>query len=64
MTDPMILAYIALAVFVSVLIAIGVLAFLAWRGVSRSIARNHERMEARRAEFNRGARLTNHRLPL
>lgn len=64
MTDPMTVAYIALTVFVSVLIGIGVLAVLTWRGVSRSIARISERMEARRAEFEHGAGLTGHRAGL
>ncbi|GAA4247497.1 hypothetical protein GBZ26_08215 [Azospirillum formosense] len=64
MNDPLTIAYISLAVLVSVLIGIGVLAVLTWRGVHRSIARISERMEARRAEFDRGAGLTGHRLPL
>ncbi|MBK3735564.1 hypothetical protein GAY29_21160 [Azospirillum brasilense] len=59
MTDPLTLIYLALAVFVSLVIGV-----LVWRGVSRSIARTIERMEARRAEFDRGGRLAGHRLPL
>ncbi|QCO18873.1 hypothetical protein D3869_26765 (plasmid) [Azospirillum brasilense] len=64
MTDPLTVAYIVSAVLVSVLIGIGVLGVLTWRGVSRNIARISERMEARRAEFERGAGLTGRRLPL
>ena len=64
MPAPLTIAYIALAVFVSVLIGIVVLGMLTWRGAFRSIARISERMEARRAGFDRGARLTGHRLKL
>ncbi|TWA76434.1 hypothetical protein FBZ83_11985 [Azospirillum brasilense] len=58
MTDPLTLIYLALAVFVSLVIGAVVIGVLAWRGVSRPIARTLERMEARRAGLDRGARLT------
>ncbi|QCO03040.1 hypothetical protein [Azospirillum argentinense] len=64
MTDPLTFAYIALAVFVSLLIGAVVIGVLVWRGVTRNIDRALGRMEARRAEFERGARLTGYRLPL
>ncbi|QCO05455.1 hypothetical protein [Azospirillum argentinense] len=64
MTDPLTFAYVALAVFVSLLIGAVVIGVLVWRGVSRSIAHTLERTEARQAEFERGARPTNRRLPL
>ncbi|TWA73950.1 hypothetical protein FBZ83_12617 [Azospirillum brasilense] len=64
MTDPLTLIYLALAVFVSLVIGAVVIGVLVWRGVSRNIDRALGRMEARRAEFDRGARLTGHRLPL
>ncbi|OYD80951.1 hypothetical protein [Azospirillum brasilense] len=64
MTDPLTPIYVALAVFVSLVIGAVMLGVLVWRGVSRNIARTIERMEARRAEFDRSARLTGHRAGL